>query len=495
MRIDQRRAHAASDCEVLRRLTACAALALALIAPTLCSAEVLIRWDQPEVPSSASLGIATLVIPAENSGAAQNAVTRGYRVYLEVAARALSTFSPPAEGFAGVIVRGQASGEQLALLRARLGRRGRLITLDERGKWPHIRSNWVTRHGEVLQVSNRSAQPWIENNAALMRIVHTTASNGGTAAGGTPGPTAFMTYQWQSETQSELDDGPDTENYLVAIAEAGSFGGDLLLPLHQRFERDLLLGLPQAREAWQRIRQSMEFYSWGLPDQSVPVANIGVVTRDPQAWFEVMNLLSRHNLPFQLISPAGLTTELTASLDLLIVLDSPSAAQFSVLDGFAHRGGTLVLDRTGVAGTQAGSVSPWAALRPLVTSDERVSYKVGDGRVVEVRKGVADPDKFALEIRELLGAAHRSIDIWNGITVIAAAYKDPDGRSMRVHVLNYAHQPLPVQMRIAGTYSLVQYESPEERSTLLPYQHRDGFTEVVLPALRTGGRIFLSNGP
>jgi hypothetical protein len=208
-----------------------------------------------------------------------------------------------------------------------------------------------------------------------------------------------------------------------------------------------------------------------------------------------MNLLSRHNLPFQLIAPAGLTTELTASLDLLIVLDSPTAAQFTVLDAFARRGGTLVLDRTGIAGNQAGSGSPWAALPPLVTSDERVSYKVGDGRVVEVRKGIANPDRFALEIRELLGPAHRSIDIWNGITVIAAAYKDPDGRSTRVHVLNYAHQPLPVQMRIAGTYSLVQYESPEEPSILLPYQHRDGFTEVVLPALRTGGRIFLSNGP
>ena len=66
---------------------------------------------------------------------------------------------------------------------------------------------------------------------------------------------------------------------------------------------------------------------------------------------------------------------------------------------------------------------------------------------------------------------------------------------MLVSVLNYAHQPLPVQLRIAGTFTLVQYESPEESSTLLPYQHRDGFTEVVVPALRSGGRLFLSNTP
>ena len=62
-------------------------------------------------------------------------------------------------------------------------------------------------------------------------------------------------------------------------------------------------------------------------------------------------------------------------------------------------------------------------------------------------------------------------------------------------VLNYAHQPLPVQLRIAGTYSQVQYESPEEDATLLPHQHRDGYTEFVLPALRIGGRVFLTRVP
>jgi hypothetical protein len=486
MRGEQRPARPAAGRKMVRRLTACAALAFTLVAATPCAAEVLIRWDQDEVPSAASLGIAALVIPAENTGAVRRAVAGGYRVYLEVAARGLSAFVPPAEGFAGVIVRGQASAQQLALLRSRLGRRGRVITLDERGKWPHIRSNWVTRNREVLQVSNRSAQPWIENNAALMRIVQSTPREVGTA---------FLTYAWQGETQSELEEGPDADSYLVAIAEAGSFGGDLLLPLHQRFEKDLLLGLPQAREAWQRIRRSLEFYSWARPDRYAPIANIGVATGNPDAWFEVMNLLSRHNLPFQLIRPAALSAAMIASLDLLIVLDAPTAAQLKVLDAFAQRGGTLVLDVTGAAGTPAASLRPWAALPRLLTSDDRLTYQVGAGHVVEVRKGIPNPDTFALEIRELLGPAHRSIDIWNGITVIAASSKDPNGRSTLVNVLNYTHQALPVQLRIAGTYSLVQYESPEDAPTLLPYEHRDGFTEVVLPALRIGGRIFLSNGP
>ena len=494
MRIDQRTMSSASRSTCVRRVTACGVLVISLIAATPGAGEVLIRWDQGDVPSAASLGISTIVIPAGNAHALRRAVALGYRVYVEVAVRALSAFVPPAEGLAGVVVRGQASPQQLGLLRSRLGRRARVITLDARGKWPHIRSNWVTRDNEMLQVSSRSAQPWIENNAALLRIIHATPQKGAVKEPAGEPSSVFLTYAWQSETQSEIDEGPDIENYLVAISEAGSFGGDLLLPLHPRFEKDLLLGRPQAREAWQRILRYVEFYSWELPGRYTPTANIGVTTADPLAWFEVMSLLARHNLPFQLIAPDRLSADVAASLDVLIMLDPPSAAQYKILDTVAKRGGTVVL-HAGAAGSVRPPARPWAALAPLVVSDERASYQVGEGRVLEVRNGIADPDKFALEIREVLGPAHRTIDIWNGITVIAAPYTDPDGGSVLVSVLNYAHQALPVQMRIAGTYSLVQYESPEDAPTRLPYQHRDGFTEVVLPALRTGGRLFLSNNP
>jgi hypothetical protein len=62
-------------------------------------------------------------------------------------------------------------------------------------------------------------------------------------------------------------------------------------------------------------------------------------------------------------------------------------------------------------------------------------------------------------------------------------------------VLNYAAQPLPIQLRIKGVFSQVHYESPGEAVTLLPYEHRDGFTEIVLPELRIGGRVFLTRIP
>jgi hypothetical protein len=423
--------------------TAAAALFCALFVTASARAEVLIRWDRDRIPSPDSLGISTVVVPAANRAALDSAFAQGYRVFLEVDGAAVPGFVAPVQRFAGVVVKGKVAPKQLQLLRERMKPRGaRVVALEERGKWPHIRTNWVTKNNEVLQVTGRSSQPWIENNAALMRI----------ADADEDALPPLLTYTWTPITLSDKDEGPRLENYLVAIAEAGSFGGDLLLPLHERFESRLLMGQPQARAEWAEIRRYVAFYSWSLPQPYRPIASIGVVTAEPVLWFEVMNLLGRHNLPYELIAPSKLASRRLDDLKVLIVLDELPAAQQKILAEFESKGGT----------------------------------------VHRVKGAVGDPNVFALKVRQMLGPDRRPIDIWNGITVLAAPYEDPNGGAVLVTVLNYAHQELPVQLRIRGTFAQVHYESPEEGASLVPHQQRNGFTEFVLPALRVGGRVFLT---
>ena len=405
-------------------------------------AEILLRWDQPQVPSRESLGISTLVVRAKNTAAVKSARDQGYRLYLQIDAADAASFVPPVGSGITVLVSGKLSPAQLKQLRQRMGPARRVISVDERGKWPHIRTNWVTKNNGVLQVTGRSAQPWIENNAALLRLARPEAGEA----------TPVFTYSWRPITLSDVDEGPSLDDYLVAIAESGSFGGDLLLPLHERFERGLLLGQPQARSDWTEIRRYIEFYSWNLPDRYQPIANIGVVTSEPTLWFEVMNLLARHNLPCELLSPASLVSRALKGLDLLVVLDEPGQSQ----------------------------------------NDALAAFERGGGQVIRMLKGVADPNAFALDVRQKLGRARRVVDIWNGITVLVAPFQEPNGTSMLLTIVNYAHQDLPVQLRVKGSFSQVRYESPEDPGALLPSQNRDGFTEFVLPALRIGGRVFLS---
>jgi hypothetical protein len=270
---------------------------LLFVLPVSSYAEVLVRWDQEQVPSRESLDISALLVPAKNSRAVENSLAQGYRVYLEVEAAAVPGFTPPSDRLAGIVVKGPVSPGQLSQLRQRLGSSGtRVLALEERGKWPHIRTNWVTKRNEVLQVSSRTAQPWIEQNAALVRI----------AQASQPGSAPLLTYPWRPITLSDVDEGPRLEDYLVAIADAGSVGADLVLPMHERFQRNLLLGKPDARRWWKEIRSYIDFYSWNLPNRYRPLANIAIVAADPMASFEVMNLLARHNLPFEIIAPERL---------------------------------------------------------------------------------------------------------------------------------------------------------------------------------------------
>jgi hypothetical protein len=454
---------------------------LAIATASGASAETLIRWDLDRLPPQAALGVTTLVIPAAQPAAIRAALEQGYRVYIEVEAKAASTFKP-IPGTAGVIVKGAPTAEQIGPL---VKWAGPLRIADDRGKWPHIRTNWVTRNKDVLQVTNRSSQPWLENNEALVRIAMERAP-----AASSP---VLLTYTWQPVTVSDLDRGPRLENYLVAIAEAGSFGADLVLPLHQRFEEALVNGDPDARADWEEIARFVSFYAWNVPFQHRAVANVGVVTADPMRSFEVMNLLARHNLPFVSLAPSALAAQELTGIDLLIVLDDLDDRGLQRVDAFANAGGTAL-----VAGTAA--VKPGAAALPwhrsaAVKSERRVSYTVGKGRVVESQDPPSDPNTFALDMRQLLGSGRRIVDIWNGITVLVAPYARRSGDGLLLTALNYAAQPLPIQVRVRGTFSRVQYEAPGQPAALLPFEVRDDGTEFVLPALRIGARIFLTRLP
>jgi hypothetical protein len=344
------------------------------------SAEVFIRWDQDRIPPPQALGISSIVIPATRPLAVRNALAQGYRVYLEIDAGAAATFKP-AGAVAGVIVKGALSSGPLARL-SQLAVPVRVA--EDRGKWPHIRTNWVTRNKDVLQVTSRSSQPWLENNGALIRIAAERAA--------ADAPPVLLTYGWQPVTVSDLDQGPRLEHYLVAMAEAGSFGADLLLPLHERFERALIMGDPDTRADWDEMRRFLDFYAWNVPSQYRPIANVGVVTADPMRAFEVMNLLTRHNLPFVSIGPAAVTSRPLADLDLLIVLDDLDGAALHRVTEFATAGGTVLVAGTSAVRTVA---RPPGGVRP---GSDPIAAAVATGgggeqrqeRLVHDRQGTRD---------------------------------------------------------------------------------------------------------
>lgn len=418
-------------------------LSLALVVGLVSSAraEVLVRWDADRVPAMDALGIHALLIPVDRLDTIRDAAGKGYRVYVEVDAGRADTRSVATMATGGVVIRGTATDTQVRRLRAQLAGPGaRLITLEQRGKWPHVRLNEVTKRNDVLQVASRTAQPWLENNGALVSI----ANLSGRAD-------AFLTYPWTPLTASDEDEGPALEHYLLAIAEAGSTGASLVLPLHTRFQQALLQGRPEARRDWAAIRSALQFHAWEAPRQFEPVASVGVVSTDPAAAYEMLNLLTRHNVSYAIVRPADLVARGGNSWPLIVVADEPGPEATRVLAEAEARGVTL--------------------LRPEVP--------------------LADPNAFAMDVRNSLGPERRFVDVWNGITVLVSTRHDPADGTVLLSLVNYAHDGRPVQVRVRGTFSAVEYESPEQAAMLIPFTHRGGGTEFVVPNLRVGGRVFL----
>jgi len=276
------------------------ALLLALLLSCPARAEVLVRWRAGAVPARDVLGVSSVVVPAGEIE--RDARARGYRVYLEKDAA---------------------------------------LQLDETGKWPRMRSNVRGRRGQAVQTASRTAQPWLDNNVALIRILQ--------AAGRRPA----ISYPWKPDTQVDPAARPSADDFQLAIAEAGAFRADLVLDLDAA-----------SLEAWKGARRTFDFYS---PDR-VPrdaITNVGVVAADTEKWYEALNLLARHNVQYRILkSPPAAAGE----LDLVVLMESTAAS------------GALPAERVLRAGEDAADPNAFAL---------KVWNRLGrKGRPVEVWNGI-----------------------------------------------------------------------------------------------------------
>lgn len=453
---------------------------------------VFIRWTQPAIPPAKLLGVRDLVISWDSGHPAlfKAAIRQGYRVYAEVKpdqAKAAAEAAGP-EGLAGIIVKvggstpqaGNANRHAIDSLvqevqSAHPGISVRL--LEPGGKQPQMRGTMVVDRNGVLEVSSPTQQPWIDSNVAFIRFEATYH----------PHRIPLVDFTWNLADSVEQKFGPPPVNYELAVAEAGAFHADLVLPLHNHFEDRLASQNPQALTSWSKIRRYIHFYLGESSENELqPVSNVGIVTDDYESSYEAMNLMARHNIPFRVLQPARLKAGPLKGMALLVIfshLDNDSA---QAVDHFASKGGVAVL---------VGSKGHfrWNSSQPVHQNSQSAIYQDGPGRVVEVAAPIANPEAFAQDIWRLLTASERQLSLWNALTTLAATYQDKAGSEILMNLVNYSGQAIRVQIRAKGSFAQIRYETPEQGCcvNLSPTDH-DGFTEFIVPALTTGGRVHLS---
>jgi hypothetical protein len=198
-----------------------------------------------------------------------------------------------------------------------------------------------------------------------------------------------------------------------------------------------------------------------------------------------MNLMGRHNIPYVVLRATGLDARKLEAFDVVTVFTNPGTPGIGALRAFAQQGGTAVV--VNVEGNY-----PWHSARPEQTAEHALSYAVGKGRVIELAEPVGDPETFAQDVRRLIDKNKVLISLWNALTTVAIPYRE-NGETI-LELVNYAEEPLRVQVRLKGLFSSARYESPEQSCCQeLPVIARDGFTEFVVPSLGVAGRVRLKS--
>lgn len=442
---------------------------------------VLVQWNNAMLPSSSSLGVNEIVVAWGRDTTPPLLTTarkQGYRAYVETPLnQATSAAKACAEKrCAGIILTVPESetaeaGKTIAGLHSAHPKLPvRVLSLT--GKQPKMRGSFIVKRDSVLEVSSPTAQPWIDTNLAVTRIEQRSR----------PQQVPLYTFSWPDQAAQTI---LTTDDYSLAVAEAGAFHADLVLQLDEHLQEALSKHDSGAWAYWNEVRTMLKFSAEAGTRALKPAANVALIDDRPDTDDEVANLLGRHNIPFQVFAAAELKTENLKGFDIVIVFAKPDAETSEQIKTLAMGGATVVV-------VDAHGNYAWQSGQPVQLNEHTTSYSVGNGKVLELAEPVSDPETFAQDIRRLLGRRNSLLSLWNGLTTIAVPYKNGAARTTLLELVNYAGEPVRLQVQVKGSFTNIRYETPERGccESLKPVNH-DGFTEFVIPEIRIAGRVHL----
>jgi hypothetical protein len=458
---------------------------ICLLAATPAWSRVLLRWTQPSLPPPATMGVSDLVVPWDDAALISNAHRQGYHVYAEVPAGKAAEMAGRAgnSDLAGIILNlgdSQPSQFDQELQQLRSANPSLpVLLLDPNARQPQMKGQMVIKREGVLQVTSPTAQPWVDTNLALVRLDQAFH----------PSQTPLYEFQWDVSDPQLQESGPAPADYALAVAEAGAFHADLILDPDPRLQDDIAHNKPAAVAVLNQIKRYLAFALRGEKNAGKPDADVGVITDSYQKSYEPINLLARHNIPFAVLKASDLKPQSLERFDLLVVFATMDVSAMKALADFASKGGVAVV-------VDAHGPYPWQSGQPVPAGEHSVAYDTGKGRIIELQGQVIDPETFAQDIRRLLDQHKKklALSLWNALTVVAVSYQSPGGGEKVVELVNYAEEPISVQVRIKGSFSSIRYETPERAccQSLTPTQ-RGAFTEFVVPSLRIAGRVHLAS--
>lgn len=332
------------------------------------------------------------------------------------------------------------------------------------GLWPGI-------HPVEVDSAGASEKPWVDANAYLYTYLK----------GMYPNRAAVVSYRPDKDAGVPPERSVPYASLELAIAEARSAGGNLILAVPDLYREGLLKGDARALASWKRLGHTLTL----LRDRQGVFAGrtasrIAIVGHDWEQAYELLNMSYRNNL-FPLVIPERDVPVLTG-MGLKVVAAagvSPSAAGRAHLTGFARSGGTLV-----AAPAEADGPRWWQGAFPAKPAGEKEqqAFILGKGRVIVHVDPVLDPAEFALDLVDTLGKV-RDLRVWNAPAVLGMVHRAENGRGL-LTLLNYGgtHRDI-ILVRVAGVYQKAVIHRPGAAPASLVVKRRGNLSEMTLEIL------------
>lgn len=339
------------------------------------------------------------------------------------------------------------------------------------GVWPGIAAGDIGTAGATESV-------WLDANTSLVAQLRAQY----------PWRSAVLGYRPDKDGGVPESRSVPAHSAEVALADAFSAGGHVILSLPGDYRSGLLAAEPRALQAWNSLASAREFMRGARAFTDAPLAGrTAVLCGAIEETGEILNLAFRRNLcpvPVPAAAPPPLST---ASFDVVVAANIElKPAVVENVARFAAGGGAVL---AAPAGNQQ---SPWWTARgwkKLYSEHDRDIYAAGKGLVYGYHSLILDPGAFALDLKDAAGRQSqpegglRNLDlrIWAADTVLGVLHRLSPS-SVAVVLTAYGNPPRQdFLISVRGRYrqaSIRQAGSPGPRPVqLMP---RAGRVEINL---------------
>lgn len=188
----------------------------------------------------------------------------------------------------------------------------------------------------------------------------------------------------------------------VALADAYSAGGNVILSLPENYRQGLLKEDERALETWKSLVTVHEFLKREAAAAEAPLAGrTAVLCGSIEESGEILNLAFRKNLCPVAVPAAAPGALTTGRFDVVVAVNVPmTPAAVESVARFAMNGGAVLAAPAGDEKAPWWTTRGWRKVR---TEEDRDVYAAGRGVVYGYHMLILDPGAFALDLKEVAG--------------------------------------------------------------------------------------------